>query len=67
MSDVTVVQTRDSDQFIELAERGKIANKNDGKLFISIHANSLVDKRKSHVRGFEVCRCQQKQIGPHST
>jgi len=54
MSDVTVVQTRNSDKFIELSERGKIANKNDGKLFISIHANSLFNKKKSNVRGFEV-------------
>jgi N-acetylmuramoyl-L-alanine amidase len=53
MSDVKVVQTRSTDKFIELAERGKIANKNHGKLFISIHANSLGRKRRN-VRGFEV-------------
>ena len=54
MPDVKVVQTRRTDKFIELAERGKIANKNNGKLFISIHANSLAGKKRSNVRGFEV-------------
>ena len=54
MSDVKVVQTRRTDKFIELSERGKIANKNEGKLFISIHANSLADRKRSSVSGFEV-------------
>ena len=54
MPDVKVVQTRRTDKFIELSERGKIANKNDGKLFISIHANSLGGKKRSNVQGFEV-------------
>ncbi len=54
MSDVKVVQTRRTDKFIELSERGKIANRNGGKLFISIHANSLAGRRRSNVSGFEV-------------
>ena len=54
MSDVKVVQTRRTDKFIELAERGRIANKNSGKLFISIHANSLAGKKRRNVQGFEV-------------
>ncbi len=53
MPGVKVVQTRKTDKFIELAERGKIANRNGGKLFISIHANSM-PKGRSSVRGFEV-------------
>ena len=53
MRDVKVVYTRKSDKFIELDRRGQIANENDGKLFVSIHCNSL--KRKpSPTRGFEV-------------
>ena len=53
MQGVKVVYTRKSDEPVELYKRGKIANENDGKLFISIHCNSL--KRKpSEVRGFEV-------------
>nr|MDA3861473.1 N-acetylmuramoyl-L-alanine amidase [Melioribacteraceae bacterium] len=54
MPNIKVVQTRTNDKFIELAERGKIANKHDGKLFISIHANALENRKRSDVRGFEV-------------
>lgn len=50
---VRVIYTRDSDEFIELYKRGKIANENDGKLFISIHCNSTEQKDISY-RGFEV-------------
>lgn len=37
---VRVVYTRTDDRFVELAERGRIANQSCGKLFVSIHANS---------------------------
>jgi N-acetylmuramoyl-L-alanine amidase len=48
-----VIYTRKDDRFIELDRRGQIANEAGGKLFISIHANSL--KRKpSPTQGFEV-------------
>jgi N-acetylmuramoyl-L-alanine amidase len=50
---VKVVLTRDDDTFIELFRRGKIANENNGKLFISIHANSI-GKKSSQTRGFDV-------------
>lgn len=53
MPDVSVVYTREGDEFVELYKRGKIANENDGELFISIHCNSLGPKRSS-TRGFEV-------------
>ncbi len=39
-SDVKVIYTRSDDQFIELNQRAKIANKNDADLFISIHCNA---------------------------
>ncbi len=50
---VKVIYTRKTDKFIELYKRGKIANENEGKLFISIHANSMGRSRKN-VRGFDV-------------
>ncbi len=53
MPDVKVVYTRTDDSFIELYRRGKIANEANGKLFISIHCNSM-PKGKNTQRGFEV-------------
>ncbi|MCX6138616.1 MAG: N-acetylmuramoyl-L-alanine amidase [Ignavibacteriales bacterium] len=53
MPDVKVIYTRKTDRFIELYRRGQIANENGGKLFISIHANSLPIK-PSPVNGFEI-------------
>lgn len=37
---VRVVYTRSDDRFITLDERGRLANRSCGKLFISIHANA---------------------------
>lgn len=37
--DVDVVMTRDSDKYLSLKERTQLANKEQGKLFVSIHAN----------------------------
>ena len=48
--DVKVVMTRDEDVFLRLSERAKIANENNGSLFISIHTNAAEDRRAS---GFE--------------
>lgn len=37
---IKVIMTRDADKFIPLEDRGTIANRAGGKLFISIHADS---------------------------
>ncbi len=56
---LNVVYTRTTDRFIELQERGHIANEAGGKLFISIHANAA---RSRHARGTETFF-----LGPHKT
>ena len=47
---VKTILTRDEDIFLKLGERTRIANENNGSLFISIHANAATDRRAS---GFE--------------
>ncbi len=53
LTSVKVVYTRKKDNFVELYKRGKIANENNGKLFISVHCNST-PKKPTDARGFEV-------------
>jgi N-acetylmuramoyl-L-alanine amidase len=53
LNGVSVVYTRKDDRFVELDRRGKIANEAGGKLFISVHCNSL-PRKPSKTRGFEV-------------
>lgn len=47
---VKIIYTRTKDEFVDLAERAKIANRNKGDLFICIHANSGA----THAHGSEV-------------
>ncbi len=53
LKDINVVYTRKTDKFIELYRRGQIANEDSGKLFISIHCNSM-PKKPSRANGFEI-------------
>jgi N-acetylmuramoyl-L-alanine amidase len=53
LKDVKVVYTRSNDTFIELYQRGRIANDANGKLFISIHCNST-ERKPSSANGFEI-------------
>ena len=49
---VKVIYTRKTDRFIELAERGNIANRNHADLFISIHVNSAKSTAASGTETF---------------
>ncbi len=40
---VNVVYTRTTDRFVELRERGRIANEAGGKLFVSVHVNAAAN------------------------
>ena len=53
-NDVEIVMTRSDDRFIELHDRGRIANSNGGNLFVSIHSNSKKVDDLEHKTGFEL-------------
>lgn len=60
---VKVIYTRDSDVFVELDDRAKIANKNKADLFICIHANSAAAAAygaETYVLGLHRTESQQK-------
>jgi len=52
-TDVKVILTRDKDEFIELKNRGKIANNDGGNLFVSIHCNAKKNEENDK-SGFEI-------------
>ena len=47
---IKVVYTRDEDGFVPLIDRTKMANDSNGKLFVSVHANSNKNRK---IQGFE--------------
>jgi N-acetylmuramoyl-L-alanine amidase len=46
------ILTRETDKFVSLKERTRIANENNADLFISIHANSHPDKRLTGIETY---------------
>ncbi len=58
VKDVQVIYTRKKDVFVELHERGNIANTNHADLFISIHCNSSPNKKiygaETYVMGLDM-------------
>lgn len=58
--DVKVVMTRDEDVFLRLSDRTKIANENNGSLFISIHTNAAEDRRASGFETFLIGRSKNE-------
>ena len=60
---IKVIYTRDTDVFVELDDRAKIANKNKADLFICIHANSAAAGAfgaETYVLGLHRTESQQK-------
>jgi N-acetylmuramoyl-L-alanine amidase len=72
LEDVRVVYTRKTDKFLELKERGRIANDADADLFVSVHCNAFhtqVDGTETYVLGlhanqqnFEVAKQENSVI-----
>jgi N-acetylmuramoyl-L-alanine amidase len=50
--DIEITFTRKTDQFIELVDRPKVANKLDAHLFVSIHCNSVTNQVPSGTETF---------------
>ena len=59
MSNMEVIYTREDDTFLGLKNRTSIANKNNGHIFISIHANSSSAKS---ARGYEIYLLQPNSV-----
>jgi N-acetylmuramoyl-L-alanine amidase len=48
-----VYMTRNSDRFLKLPQRTRIADKKNAKVFVSIHANSVPKKKRNKIQGVE--------------
>jgi len=52
-TDIKIIMTRDSDDFVELKARGSKANSEGGNLFVSIHCNAKKNEENDK-SGFEI-------------
>ena len=59
MPNMKIIYTRENDTFLGLKNRTSIANKNNGHIFISIHANSSSAKS---ARGYEIFLLQPNSV-----
>lgn len=67
IDDLEVVYTRDKDVFVDLKERGRIANDADANLFVSIHCNAFhtqVDGTETYVLGLHANK-QNFEVAKH--
>lgn len=61
--DFEVKLTRETDEFVPLADRSKLANDMEADLFVSLHCNSAGSKRKT---GFEVYSVSETASDPEA-
>lgn len=50
--DIKVIETRPSEDIVDLRERANIANRNRGDLFISIHVNAMPPIQRKEISGY---------------
>ena len=66
-----IVMTRDADRFVSLQERINIARRAGADVFVSLHADGLVQGSASGRNGFYPCRAARSPdrgaIGPRET
>lgn len=51
--EVNIIETRPTEDIVDLRERANIANRNRGDLFISIHVNAMPPKQKKELAGYK--------------
>ena len=52
LPDVKIIETRPTENIVDLRERANIANRNRGDLFISIHVNAMPPIQRKEISGY---------------